>query len=248
MNPYALLWTSIGQMFRNSLAEIPARLLTIPPVLVLIAPRHERGKRSYPYIVPDRQIVLDNDSLQLFCRKCKKTNTRSEAPIDFFTCDKCQQDVQQRSTDAMIECYCFGCLQKKHTNMNSSHRHEHKVTKIEAKKHKLDLFAVLCIQTSHYVAFVKCKTQQGGVDWLFFDSMSDRINNQTNIPSVTRVRDFENWLDEPTRNKYFFEDLELIVRDPRPTSQKFSEDEMKQLRLFRDGAFFFYENSTVNYQ
>lgn len=36
----------------------------------------------------------------------------------------------------------------------------------------MELFAVLCIETSHYVAFVK----YGGADsaWLFFDSMADR--------------------------------------------------------------------------
>ena len=36
----------------------------------------------------------------------------------------------------------------------------------------MELFAVLCIETSHYVAFVK----YGAADsaWLFFDSMADR--------------------------------------------------------------------------
>jgi hypothetical protein len=37
----------------------------------------------------------------------------------------------------------------------------------------MELFAVVCIETSHYVAFVKGGT---GPDapWLFFDSMADR--------------------------------------------------------------------------
>lgn len=37
----------------------------------------------------------------------------------------------------------------------------------------MELFAVVCIATSHYVAFVKCGT---GPDapWCFFDSMADR--------------------------------------------------------------------------
>lgn len=39
-------------------------------------------------------------------------------------------------------------------------------------RQRMELFAVLCIETSHYVAFVK----YGGADsaWLFFDSMADR--------------------------------------------------------------------------
>lgn len=37
----------------------------------------------------------------------------------------------------------------------------------------MELFAVVCIETSHYVAFVKCGS---GLDapWCFFDSMADR--------------------------------------------------------------------------
>ena len=41
---------------------------------------------------------------------------------------------------------------------------------------KMELFAVVCIETSHYVAFVKCGV---GADapWCFFDSMADRKGN-----------------------------------------------------------------------
>ena len=37
----------------------------------------------------------------------------------------------------------------------------------------MELFAVICIETSHYVSFVKCGS---GVTapWVFFDSMADR--------------------------------------------------------------------------
>lgn len=37
---------------------------------------------------------------------------------------------------------------------------------------KLDLFAVLCIETSHYVSFIK--HGPSSQDWIFFDSMADR--------------------------------------------------------------------------
>lgn len=37
---------------------------------------------------------------------------------------------------------------------------------------KMELFAVLCIETSHYVAFVKYGRDDSA--WLFFDSMADR--------------------------------------------------------------------------
>lgn len=40
----------------------------------------------------------------------------------------------------------------------------------------MELFAVVCIETSHYVAFVKSGS---GMDapWCFFDSMADRKGN-----------------------------------------------------------------------
>ena len=40
----------------------------------------------------------------------------------------------------------------------------------------MELFAVVCIETSHYVCFVKCGS---GPDapWCFFDSMADRKGN-----------------------------------------------------------------------
>ena len=40
---------------------------------------------------------------------------------------------------------------------------------------KMELFAVLCIETSHYVAFVKYGKDDSA--WLFFDSMADRDGN-----------------------------------------------------------------------
>ena len=41
---------------------------------------------------------------------------------------------------------------------------------------ELDLFAVLCIQRSHYVSYLKCGTLKSS-KWIFYDSMSDRIGN-----------------------------------------------------------------------
>lgn len=46
---------------------------------------------------------------------------------------------------------------------------------------KLELFAVLCIETSHYVSFIKYGPNSQ--DWIFFDSMADR---QGEWPAFTR--------------------------------------------------------------
>lgn len=44
----------------------------------------------------------------------------------------------------------------------------------------MELFAVVCIETSHYVAFVKAGCGQDA-PWCFFDSMADRKGNLVNL-------------------------------------------------------------------
>ncbi len=44
----------------------------------------------------------------------------------------------------------------------------------------MELFAVVCIQTSHYVSFVKCGTGDGA-QWVFFDSMADRMGKTVGL-------------------------------------------------------------------
>ncbi|XP_025115763.1 ubiquitin carboxyl-terminal hydrolase CYLD-like isoform X1 [Pomacea canaliculata] len=64
-------------------------------------------------------------------------------------------------------------------------------------KEKMELFAVLCIQTSHYVSFVKCGLGKEA-PWVFFDSMADRMGEQGgyNIPEVQHVPELSRWLSE----------------------------------------------------
>ena len=38
----------------------------------------------------------------------------------------------------------------------------------------MELVAVICIETSHFVSYVRCGDSTGA-PWCFFDSMADRI-------------------------------------------------------------------------
>lgn len=249
-NPHRLPTINTSRLFRNSLAEIPAKLATIPPFLVLVAPRHTRSQRSYRYIIPDRQIILDNDIVQLVCLKCNKTNHDPETSQEFYSCDGCYAKDSSSSTtpttDDTVACYCRTCASKSHKNLGDEIRN-HSTKKIQINKQKLDLFAVLCIEQCHYVAFVKCQKQTQEHQWLFFDSMSDRVYDEKNVPLVDYVDDFDQWINKAEQDKRFFDDLDERRSRPGPTSQTFNENSMRQLRLFRDGAFFFYENSSINY-
>jgi hypothetical protein len=145
-------------------------------------------------------------------------------------------------------CYCEGCVYKLHKLLSEKDRLDHHPKSMKEITYKLNLFAVLCIETSHYVAFVKCHKANQQHEWIFFDSMSDRINNSTNVPCVRRVPDFDEWIKEAENNDNYFEDLDRRRNQRKPTSQVFDEVEMWRLRLFRDGAFFFYENPVADYQ
>lgn len=82
--------------------------------------------------------------------------------------------------------FCRTCLDKVHSHDRRTNHipHELKVPHdflimaehITVPRIFMELFAVVCIETSHYVAFVKCGS---GLDapWCFFDSMADRKGN-----------------------------------------------------------------------
>ncbi|CAF1446772.1 unnamed protein product [Adineta steineri] len=245
-NPHRLPSTNIASIFRNSLSEIPAKLATIPPFLVLVAPRYALAQRSYRYIIPDREITLDNSIVQLVCLKCQKTNHDPETSKDFYFCNECYKkespSLSTVTNDATIICYCTSCSADLHKHLAGSN-HTHHTKRVSMDKIKLNLFAVLCIETSHYVAFVKCQKRNPlQHEWLFFDSMSDRMYNEQNVPLVDSVPDFDKWIDDAEKGKDdFFNWLDDCQEKRQPTSQTFSENFMRQLRLFRDGAFFFYE-------
>ena len=54
-------------------------------------------------------------------------------------------------------------------NIQASYANKH------VEHQEMELFAVICIETSHYVTFAKCEEPGGEVKWCFFDSMADRI-------------------------------------------------------------------------
>ena len=106
--------------------------------------------------------VICEDAAEIVCRECVGPLFRSDNRV-FFYCCECSVSVH------------------KHTR-----REKHKPKKLEPtlfnearsvdepdERVLLDLFAVVCINTSHYVSFVKCGE---GVQekWVFFDSMADR--------------------------------------------------------------------------
>ncbi|XP_034438105.1 ubiquitin carboxyl-terminal hydrolase CYLD isoform X1 [Hippoglossus hippoglossus] len=95
---------------------------------------------------------------------------------------------------------------------------------------KLELFAVLCIETSHYVSFIKHGPHSE--DWIFFDSMADREGETDgyNIPEVRACPEVGTYLEmSPT---------ELARQVPR---------DMKGVakRLFCDAYMYLYQSTSM---
>ncbi|XP_017299104.1 ubiquitin carboxyl-terminal hydrolase CYLD-like [Diaphorina citri] len=138
-------------------------------------PRFGKSYKMYPRILPS-QLLDITDVLEDSPRQCAICGKLAE-----FECRKCfnQCDVGLQSL-----WYCQTCLDRTHTHEKRTD-HESCWRRLELPDYFrydqectvprlfMELFAVVCIETSHYVAFVK-----GGsgceAPWCFFDSMADR--------------------------------------------------------------------------
>lgn len=98
----------------------------------------------------------------------------------------------------------------------------------------MELFAVVCIETSHYVSFVKAGSGQDA-PWCFFDSMADRKGevNGYNIPEMLSVAELAQWLSED---------------GARELNESFASDKMlpeHARRLFCDAYMCMYQSSDI---
>ncbi|XP_003374674.1 putative ubiquitin carboxyl- hydrolase CYLD [Trichinella spiralis] len=96
--------------------------------------------------------------------------------------------------------FCFNCFREFHCALKSEQDHAVvTLPSIDVRSPPspviLQLAAVLCIESSHYVSFVRVGDRPES-DWIFFDSMADREGEETgyNVPEVRLFSDFSRWL------------------------------------------------------
>ncbi|XP_065064784.1 ubiquitin carboxyl-terminal hydrolase CYLD-like [Rhopilema esculentum] len=164
-----------------------------------------------------------------------------------FTCLICENlaDVSCREC-----CHSFGwehpfiyfCRKCNDMVHQHSARVEHKVKKLPTQKEngysvnkdimKLELFAVVCIKTSHYVAFTKLGGS-ANEKWMFFDSMADRVGGEKghNVPEVVECPEIKDWFDNTPLN--------FAESDSKNTPEKV-------LRLFEDASLCLYRSSPLS--
>ncbi|CAL2036908.1 unnamed protein product [Caenorhabditis brenneri] len=206
----------------------------VPPVLIMQLPRYGQQK------VFDKILPLETIDITPFVAgsvpACANCGACSEVycPTCFLTRRVFYSEI----------IYCRKCFHHSHLLpelQDHQFRDLYPPPKPVKKphSHKMVLSAVLCIETSHYVAFVRSNTNQ----WLFFDSMADRegLSDGFNVPVVRECGNMSDWLSLPGWNR---------LREADETGQikaMFGKTALDPLvgRLLSDSYICFYEDASA---
>ncbi|XP_034231324.1 ubiquitin carboxyl-terminal hydrolase CYLD isoform X2 [Thrips palmi] len=190
---------SVQKLFEQSFFASDIKLKEVPSCLIIQMPRFGKSFKMYPRILPS-QVLDVTDVIEDSPRQCTVCGKLAE-----FECKDCM-DYFDVGLDNIA--YCEVCLRTAHCHQRRSNHTWRRISVPSDFKSLqeacstiprlyMELFAVVCIETSHYVAFVKCGS---GLDapWCFFDSMADRKGEQDgyNIPEMVPCPDLPYWLSD----------------------------------------------------
>ncbi|CAF91141.1 unnamed protein product [Tetraodon nigroviridis] len=202
---------SVQTLMESSFLHAGLKLVEAPSCLLLLMPRFGKDFKMFDAILPTLSLdvtdLLDDSKdnfsvyspffssvfydflLNVFVfaalRQCSICQMVAE-----WECFQCYEDVD--ITPGHLKQYCQTCNTQVHNHRKRVSHSPVKMSIPEGKwsgplhcaRQHMSLFAVTCIETSHYVSFVK----HGPLitDWLFFDSMADREGGENgfNIPHV----------------------------------------------------------------
>ncbi|XP_061077687.1 ubiquitin carboxyl-terminal hydrolase CYLD isoform X1 [Conger conger] len=176
------------QLLEWSFINSDLKFAEAPSCLIIQMPRFGKDFKMFNKIFPSLELDI-TDLLEDTPREC-----RICGGLAFYECRECYEDSD--ITAGKIKQFCEKCNTQVHLHpRRRAHRHGKLSVPKELQegvwrqgafpRQRMELFAVLCIETSHYVAFVKYGSADSA--WLFFDSMADRDGGQNgfNIPQVS---------------------------------------------------------------
>ncbi|KAM4548560.1 ubiquitin carboxyl-terminal hydrolase CYLD [Odontesthes bonariensis] len=228
---HSLVLPTVQQLLEHSFHSAGLKLAEVPSCLILQMPRFGKKFKMFDKIVPSLELDI--------------TDLLSEGPqqcilcghLAMEECTDCFKDPVFNPTGFKV--FCRTCSAQVHSHPQ---RQSHKPVPLDIPKDyhsspysltrdRLELFAVLCIETSHYVSFVK--HGPNSQDWIFFDSMADRQGESDgfNIPEVRACPEVSTYL-EMSR-------AELANQSPR---------DMKGVakRLFCDAYMYLYQSTCMS--
>ncbi|KAG9466230.1 ubiquitin carboxyl-terminal hydrolase CYLD-like [Eleutherodactylus coqui] len=221
---------NVQQLLEQSFHHSQLKLAEVPSCFIIQMPRFGKEYKMFSKIVPSLELDI-TDLLADSPRECVVCGN-----LATLECAECFKDVIL--SDHGLKQYCLVCSKQVHSHHK---RKNHKPTPLKIPegflktpnkilRETLELFAVLSIETSHYVSFVKYGTEKGS--WMFFDSMADRFGSENgyNIPRVTLCPEVATYLAAPLND--------LMNQNPR---------EMKGVakRLFCDAYMYMYQSKRM---
>ncbi|XP_063031301.1 ubiquitin carboxyl-terminal hydrolase CYLD-like isoform X2 [Melospiza melodia melodia] len=196
-----LVVPDVQQLVERSFLSSDLKLVEIPSCFIIQMPRFGKEYKMFSKIIPSLELDI-TDLLLDSPRECCLCGD-----VATLECSECFKDKVFAATG--LKQFCSSCSKQVHSHRR---RKAHKPRKLhipeefqswstrgcqQVPREKLELFAVLCIETSHYVSFVKYGP--GNEHWMFFDSMADRHGGENgfNIPTVTLCPEIAKYLDLP---------------------------------------------------
>uniref|UniRef100_A0A673H2B4 ubiquitinyl hydrolase 1 n=1 Tax=Sinocyclocheilus rhinocerous TaxID=307959 RepID=A0A673H2B4_9TELE len=204
---------SVQQLLEMSFVSSNLKFEEIPSCLIIQMPRFGKKFKMFPKIIPSTE--LDITDILHSPKECFLCGHLAE-----YECVQCLMD--QKLQPGKIKQYCSTCNTQVHIHPSRKEHTPHKLTVPDhlpedapVQRHQMQLFAVLCIDTSHYVSFVKYGPNPR--PWIFFDSMADRCddNNGYNVPvirSCPEVGDFLSQSEEEMSTADVSQCSELVRR------------------------------------
>ncbi|XP_023602612.1 ubiquitin carboxyl-terminal hydrolase CYLD isoform X5 [Myotis lucifugus] len=171
---------TIQQLLEWSFINSNLKFAEAPSCLIIQMPRFGKDFKLFKKIFPSLELNI-TDLLEDTPRQCRICRG-----LAMYECRECYEDPDIAA--GTIKQFCKDCNTQVHLHPK---RQNHKYNPVSLPKdlpdrdwrhscvpcQKMELFAVLCIETSHYVAFVKYGRDDSA--WLFFDSMADRDGNHS---------------------------------------------------------------------
>ncbi|XP_041946493.1 ubiquitin carboxyl-terminal hydrolase CYLD isoform X2 [Alosa sapidissima] len=186
---------SVQQLLETSFMSCNLKFEEVPLCLMVQMPRFGKNFKMFPCIIPSTELDI--------------TDLLHQSPRECFICGhlaqhECTQCFRDRKLPGRIKQYCSTCNTQVHSHPSrQGHTPRSLALPVElsvsspVSRTHMQLFAVLCIQTSHYVSFVKYGPEPQS--WMFFDSMADRSGDDHtgyNIPEVRACPEVGDFLSQ----------------------------------------------------
>ncbi|CAH0748814.1 unnamed protein product [Diatraea saccharalis] len=187
---------TVQQLLEQSFATSGVKLSEVPAAFIIQMPRFGKQYKLYQQVLPSPLLDV-TDLIEGLPRQCTVCGGLAR-----WECGSCAGSGGGALEGGAL---CTSCLRLAHAT-----RPHHKATPLTVCEEfvnvletypvprvYMELFAVLCIETSHYVAFVKAGVGHDA-PWCFFDSMADRKGerNGYNIPEIVSIEELGAWLGE----------------------------------------------------